>query len=94
MSKHFWSPIEEHDEFDVVKAVHIMPVVMTDGFKTEQEAWDFLEKVEATGCPCLTDEDDNIICTYFGHIVSSNCPCSPELHSESLLPTYYHHIPQ
>jgi len=93
MSKHCWSPVEERDEFEVVIAVHIMPVIMTEGFNTEQEAWDFLEKVENAGCPCLTDKDDNIVCTYFGHTVTADCPCSPRLQSETLLPTYYHQVP-
>lgn len=94
MSKHCWSPIEEFDDADVVCAVHIMPVVETDGFKTEQEAWDFLEKVEAAGFPCLSDEDGNIVCTHFGNTVKSTCSCCPELRPDSLLPTYFHRMTQ
>lgn len=94
MSEHGWSPVEEFDDADVVCAVHIMPVVMNDGFKTEQEAWDFLEKVEAAGCPCLTDEEGTIICTYFGHTARATCSCSPELRRDSLLPTYFHRMTQ
>ena len=90
MSKIQWSPIEEFDEDDVVCAVHIMPVVMNEGFDTEQEAWDFLKKVEDAGLPCLTDEDGMIMCTYFGHTVKGTCSCCPTLQPDTTLPTYFH----
>lgn len=94
MRKHCWSPIEERDDADVVCAVHIMPIVMTEGFATEKEAWDFLQQVEAAGCPCLTDEEGTIVSTYFGHTVKANCSCSPELRRDALLPTYIHRMTQ
>lgn len=94
MPKVQWSPIEEFDEDDVVKAVHIMPVVMTDFFNTEQEAVDFLKTVEDADFPCLTDEDGNICATHFGHTVKADCSCSPALRTDSLLPTYMHRMTQ
>ncbi|MDE2103574.1 MAG: hypothetical protein KGL39_40415 [Patescibacteria group bacterium] len=60
---------------------HIMPVVHVDGFATAKEAWEFLQRVEAAGPPgeppCLTDDDDHIIATFFGHTLRASCPCQP-----------------
>lgn len=93
MNKIQWSPIEEFDDFDVPKAVHIMPIVMTEGFATEQEAIDFLNAVEEADFPCLIDEDGEIIATYFGHITALHCSCSPECR-ETTFPTYIHRMVQ
>lgn len=86
-----WSPVEEFDEFDVPIAVHIMPVVVNEGFPTKQKALDFLDAVEAADFPCLTDEDGNIIATYFGHTVNAECHCWPDSKEDCVLPTYFHH---
>lgn len=94
MSKLQWSPIEEFDDADVAKAVHIMPIVMTEGFSTRKEAEDFLDAVERAGTPCLTDEEGTIIATYFGHIVKPDCSCSPELKRDAVFPTYVHRMTQ
>lgn len=72
-----WGVVEAPDtDGDVL--VHILPVVEVDGFETKQEAEEFLERVIAAGSPCLTDEEDNITATYFGHTLSKKCVCSPK----------------
>jgi hypothetical protein len=88
--KFAWTPIEEFDETGEPRAVHIMPVVMTESFATEKEAWDFLKTVEDAGFPCLADEDGNVVCTYFGHVVRPDCSCQPDLKRDSLTPAYFH----
>ena len=75
-----WAAIENQEESGEL-ITHIMPVVEVDGFDTQQEAIDFLEKVEAAGGPCVTDGEGNITATYFGHRLSLNCPCKPQQHS-------------
>ena len=72
-----WAVIEAPDtDGDVL--VHIMPVVEVGGFGTREEAEDFLARVESCGAPCLTDENDTITATYFGHRLSKECPCNPQ----------------
>lgn len=92
MPKHGWSPVGEFDDADVVCAVHIIPVVEVDGFATEQEAVDFLAKMEELDLPCLTDEDGTIIATHVGHVASKNCVCGPTLRGDGLLPMFMHRM--
>jgi hypothetical protein len=86
-----WSPIEERDEFEVVKAVHVMPVVMTENiFATEQEAQAFVKSLKEENFPCLTDDDNNVVATYFGHTVNVDCPCCPDARADTIIPTFVH----
>ena len=71
---------------------HIVPVTMVDGFKTEDEAWRFLERCEAAGNPVVTNDDDEIEATYFGHTLEPKCLCHPEL-KDGLAPYFLHHLP-
>jgi hypothetical protein len=73
-----WSVVEVYEDGgDVI--THIIPTVTIDGFKTKKEATAFLAKCEASGPPghpaCLTDENDNIIATFFGHSLTRDCAC-------------------
>lgn len=94
MSDKGWSAILELDDAGVEKALHIMPVVLMDGFKTKREAEKFLDTVEKSGFPCVTNEEGNVTATYFGHTAHANCNCFPELKRDSLIPTYVHRMIQ
>ena len=74
-----WALIESPDELAGTGEVltHILPMVEVSGFKTEREAWDFLDRMEQLGNPVITDDEDNVIGTYVGHRLSRRCPCSP-----------------
>ena len=71
-----WGLVEAPDEnHDVL--THILPIIPTLPFKTRRAAQAFLDRMEALGDPVITDEDDNVVGTYTGHILSRTCPCSP-----------------
>lgn len=57
---------------------HILPCAKVEPFATEEEALAFLVKCDDAGDPVLTDEDDNITETYFGHTLSAKCVCDPK----------------
>lgn len=87
-----WSVVEVYeDNGDVL--THIVPTVTIDGFKTKKQAEDFLKRVEASGPPghpaCLTDENENIIATFFGHRLKPDCPCGPKINESD--PGLYMH---
>ena len=72
-----WALVAAEDEDTGLWWTHIVPVVKVHGFATEQEAWDFLGRMEAIGNPVLTDDDDNVTETYIGHTLKESCSCSP-----------------
>lgn len=74
-----WTVIEHEDEETGELLTHVMPVVQEGSdFKTKEEAEAFIQRVVAAGNPCLTDEEDSIVATYFGHTLSASCPCNPK----------------
>lgn len=76
--KTMWALIEAPDENKSDEIfTHIMPIVVVDGFKTAKEAYEFRLKCIAAGSPVITDDDDMVTGTYFGHTLSKDCPCAP-----------------
>jgi hypothetical protein len=57
---------------------HILPCAKVEPFATEEEALAFLVKCENAGDPVLTDANDNVTETYFGHTLSPKCVCDPK----------------
>lgn len=84
-----WAVVEATDDETGELLTHVVPIVEHDGFKTKEEAEVFLKRVVDAGLPCLTDEDDTITATYFGHTLSASCPCEPK-QSESDPGLYTH----
>ncbi len=70
-----WALIEAEDTNTGNLLTHIVPVVPFDGFETKAEADEFLEKLDAAGSPCITNENDEVTATYFGHTLTSDCQC-------------------
>ena len=71
-----WGVVSTQDT-DGNMLTHILPIVPVDGFSTELEARLFRLKCLASGSPVLTDENDIIIATFFGHTLSKSCICGP-----------------
>jgi hypothetical protein len=90
-----WAVVETQDEDTGEMLTHILPVVKISGFNTEQEAIDFREKCIAAGggdegkAPVLTDKEDNVTATFFGHVLKAACVCGPQRHEND--PWVYTH---
>jgi len=74
-----WAIVEAEDEASNGDwLTHILPVVEHTGSDSREEEEAFLERLVSAGCPCLTDDDDCVTSTYFGHTLSASCPCGPK----------------
>lgn len=92
MSKDFWAVIEELDEFEVVVAMHIMPVKeVLNTFPTKTECEAFVAELDRQGNPCIMDGEgaNERMLVYYGHTLSKHCHCRPELRG-GLNPSYVH----
>ena len=72
-----WAVIENVDN-DGNETVHVMPVKPLADFATKEECESFRQRFEAAGCPGITDDRDQVVATYFGHVLSSKCVCNPK----------------
>lgn len=90
MSKGKWALIEELDEFEIVVALHVMPVKeIQNVFPTKEEAYAFVAQMERDGNPWIMDGDGETALSYYGHKLGKDCQCRPEL-GDGLNPTYVH----
>lgn len=78
-----WALVEAPDPDTGEIWDHIVPIVEAPSFPSAEAAMEFLDRVEQAGPPgdppCLTDSDDFIVATYFGHTLRKDCPCSPRV---------------
>jgi hypothetical protein len=58
---------------------HILPVVEVSGFRTAREAGEFRARCMTADDPppVLTDDEDRVTATFFGHRLSRGCVCCP-----------------
>ncbi len=78
---------EEQSVFDV------LPVWKIENILKEEEAIALKERVEREGFPVLTDERGTITHAHWGHIRSSDCPCSPTYTVKDGIDLYVHRLP-
>lgn len=84
--------IEELDEFEVVTAMHIMPVKeVQNTFNSKAECEAFVAELERQGNPCIMDGegDHERMLVYYGHTLGKGCHCRPEFQN-GLNPVYVH----
>ena len=84
-TKTMWSPICVTDECGIPEFWHIVPVIEAPSFDTLEEAQAFLKKLLDCGEPCLVNERDEVVYTYFGHTLSRNCICEPEISDKTTI---------
>ena len=92
MSK--WSPIPVRDEYGLVAMFHVMPVDEAPTFASSKEARDFDRRLLVAGNPCIVDENGRVTHTYFGHALSKNCACEPDVDPSCPTLTYVHKLTQ
>ena len=88
-----WAAVDLADpETRETAETHILPVQLVPLFDTRSAADQFIEQLEAAGspaCTCVGDDGQAKLHTFFGHMLSSQCPCRPQ-REPNPLPMYVH----
>lgn len=87
-----WICIAEDDD-DELGPAHVLPVCLAPTFRTrkECEAW-VRDVLGPAGDPLITDDEGESY-TYFGHILSKDCPCGPDIR-QGVVTQYLHRMTQ